>query len=871
MRTLWAKLKALFKRPPFDDLSREIEAHLALEIEDRIAAGLSPDAARHAAQVHFGNRTLVAEKARDAWTFPRLESFLQDSRYALRALRRAPAFSATVILTLALGIGPTTAIFSVVDTVLLRPLPYPNGERLVRLQESTAKVSGFSVAWLNYNHWRDENHSLEGLAAYQFAHHTLTGRGEPLLTRAAVVTANLFPLTGGRPLLGRLFTANDDRAGAPPVAVVSYNFWINRLGADPQALSTTLNLDGSSYQIVGVLQPKPSYFETTVDLYLPLAPTQAAVSKRSQHGSIQVLGLLKPGLSLAAARTDIDHLMQQLALSDPGPESEHRVAASFLSDNRGGQIRPALFPLLAAVFLVLLIASANVASLLLARGATRARELALRAAIGAGGSRILRQLFTEQLILSGIGGFLGLLLAHWSLLPLTALGPRVLPRLAEVRLDARVLAFSSLLTLLTALFVTLASALSTRRLDLTVALKDDSRALTGSRSSHTLRGALVVGEIALTLVLCIASGLLLRSLAAAQNTYPGFAADHLSALELVLPASTYPTPASTQTFYTNLIRDLAAVPSVTDVGAVLCPPGFGDCGDWFYSIPSKPQPAQGDVPIALTNLAGPGYFHTMRMQLIAGRAFRDSDRAGAPPVAIVNEQLARSSPVGQHIKLGGPYMPGPLLEVVGVVRNVSQMGLDTDPLPEIYTPFAQSPSRAMVLMIRSKVDPAALAPAIRARVYQADRNLAIQRLRPLEQVLAATLDRRRFSTFLLSTFAALAILLAAIGIYGLLNYWVRVRESDIAIRMALGARPAAIVRWVAVQALRLTATGIVLGLAGAWAASRTIESMVYGIEARNALTWLAAALTIVVIALAACLVPAWRAARVDPIEKLHHS
>jgi putative ABC transport system permease protein len=877
MWTGLAKLRAVLARSPdlAEELREEMEAHIDLAVEENIADGMSPDAARLRARRHFGNPTLTAERARQAWSFAAVENTLHDLRFAWRGLFRSPGFSLVVLLTLALGIGANTAVFSVVDAVLLKPLPYPSGERLVRLAESSQKLEGFSVSWLNYQNWRRDNHSFDEMAAYELRHATLTGRGEPSLLRAGVVTSQFFPLLGMRPVLGRLFVQADDQSGAAPNTVVlTTRFWTDKLGHDPNVLNATLTLDGTPYQIIGVASSTlDEFFGKPLDFYFPLAPFHNAELKRSEHGSIRVLGRLKPGVSLAAAKADLDAIMQRLALADPGPENEHRTEVAFLIELRTRSIRATLFILMGAVSLVLAIACANVASLVLARSSARTREFAVRAAIGAGRSRLVRQLLAESILLSVLGGLAGLLLLRWCLRLLIAIGPQDIPRLSETAINSRVLLFAGLIALVTGLLVGLAPVFSTRKLDLVTALNESSHGTTQARSGQSFRSALLVGEIAVTMMLVFASGLLIRSLMVAENSSPNFAPEHLLALELILPSSSYHSGGAIQRFYDGLSQDLRTVPRVDSVGMATCPPSSGGCGDWFYSVSGHPVPAQGDVPVAFVTRAAPGYFKTMKIPLKEGRDFTDADRATSPPVAIVNEVLAREwwpkqSAVGQRIKYGGPYLEGPTLEIIGVAGDVSQIGLDVPAGPEMYLPFAQQPSSAMVVMIRASGDPERLDAMVRRRVAQADRNLPIQSLEAFEKTIAGTLERRRFSTLLLTLFAALAAVLAVVGVYGLLGYWVSVRERDIAIRLALGARPSTILRWLGAQALQLTATGIACGTLAAWAAARWMETLVFGISPRNIATFLIAAAGLASLTIVAAALPIWRAMRVDPVRNL---
>jgi predicted permease len=879
MREWWSKVRQTLtgRQAIAEDLTEEIESNLALETEDNIAKGMRPDEARTAARRRFGNATLTKERAQDAWTFASLETLLQDLRYGLRGICKSPTYSLVVILTLALGIGANTAIFSVVNSVLLKPLPYPDAERLVWLGESHAKAEGISVTWGNFRAWQKYNRSFEDMAAYEAQQFTLTGRGEPLSTMGGLVTNRFFGLVGSKPLLGRVFTEQEDLFGATRTVVLAHNFWLTKLGGDVNVLGTTLALNGQPVQIVGVLTPEPSYiFSRPIDYFLPLGAFRRDSAPRAQHGSIRAIARLKPGVTLAAVRNDLDGIMQRLAKEDPGTENDHRAAALFLADTKTAGIRPTLWLLMGAVGLILLIACSNVANLVLARSATRSREIAIRTAIGAGRKRLIRQVLTENLLIAGIGGALGLAIAYWSLRALLFLAPRGIPRLQEIGLDVRVLLFTAGLTIVTGLLVAFAPILTAGKIDLTSALNSGGRSGTDTRRERSFRNALVVAEIAITLVLAFSSGLLLRSLIAAQNTNPGFVSERLLALELVLPSSSYKNQQAVQNFYDRLLQDLAKLPGAKAVGAVNCPPAAGDCGDWWYSVLDGPVPAQADVPLTLLNLAEPQYFRTMGITLREGRGFTTSDRKGAPLVAVVNEALARrwwpkQSAVGHSIKLGGPYMPGPIYEIVGVVANVAQEGLDMETMAEIYRPFAQNPSEGMAVMIRTSNDPKLLTSAVRHVVASLDGNLPIQRLRSFENVLGATLDRRRFSTLLLSIFAGLALILSAVGVYGLLNYWVTAREEEIAIRMALGARRSTILSWAGMQASKLIVLGIAFGVVAGYSVSHWLKSVVFGISVTDPLMMFAASLSVISIAAITAAIPLSRATRVDAARKLQRA
>jgi predicted permease len=880
MREWWSKISRVLRlRSGLEnDLSDEMQAHLDLMTTENLERGMTQDEARAAARRHFGNLTRTQEKAREAWQFLRLETALQDIRYGLRGIRKSPGFSLVVILTLALGIGANTAIFSVVYSVLLRPLPYPHGERLVRLGESTAQASGIAVTWINFQHWRAESTAFEEMAAVTGADFTLTGRGDAVLTHARLVTSDFFGLTGMTPALGRLFTDADDKPGAAPSVVVTADFWQTRLGGDSSVVGESLELDGASYQIVGVLSPRRAYLFRSAEVYLPLGRTESPSAKRSDHRSIGGLGLLRLGTTATEARANLDAIMQRLALSDPGPEDDHRSYVAYLADEMtGGDLRATLLVLMSAVGLVLIIVCANVASLLLVRSTARAREIAIRVAIGAGRARLVRQLLTENIVIAAIGGAWGLLLAGWCLRTLILIGPRDIPRLTEATLDIPVLLFAVVISVAVGLLAGLAPVLNAGKVDLTTALKEGSPTAGTGRRGQTFRSTLVIAEIAITLMLAFASGLLVRSLIAAQHSDTGFDPQNLLMIELQLPESRYRSNDSVREYYAQLLQKLRAEPGIQDVGLVNCPPGRGDCGDYWYSMLEKPTPTRDHVPLSLFDVADASYFRTARIRLIAGRSFNESDRAGGSQVTVINERLARqewSDPrlaLGQHLKVGGPYMEGPTLEIIGVVSNVSQEGLDAERSPTFYYAFSQKPNSAMVVTLRTNGDPAQWMNAARRQVSALDRNVPIQSLRSAEDWLGATLQRRRFATLLLGLFGGLAMLLAAVGIYGVLNYWVTARQREIAIRLAVGAQRSTILRWAGLHAARLAGIGIVLGAIGAWSAARWLESLVFGVRAHSPLMMLAAGAAVIAIAALAASLPLWRATHTDAVRNLHEA
>jgi putative ABC transport system permease protein len=865
----------LTRRPVASDLQDELEAHLQLAADDYVESGLAPDDARHAARRLIGNERRALERGREAWRFVPWDDFVQDLRIAVRGLRRAPGFALLATLTLGLGIGAATAIFSVLYAVVLRPLPYPHGERLVWLGESSAQARGISVTWGNLQRWRERSRAFDGMAGFERGEAIWTGRGDAQLVRTLRVSNGFFDVLGARALMGRLLDAGDDRAGAAPVVVVSHDLWATRLGADPRAVGTTLVLDGQPHRVVGVLPPGWRFTEPRTDGYVPLGPRQSATPRRDAHGSIRAVGRLASGVSVEAARDDLDGVMKGLAAEDPGPEADHHSEVRALAGLDARASRPMLLTLMAAVGAILLIACVNVANLILARNVTRGRELAIRASIGAGPFRLGRQLLTEQLVILSLGGAVALLVAAVARALVVQAGPPGIPRLDEAGLDVHVLAFGAGLMVATGLLVGVASFRPVRGRDLLPALGDGGRRTGASPRTRALAGILVVAEVAMTLVLAFACALLVRSLVAAHARDPGFAADRLLRLQIRLPRGRYDEARTAQAYYERLAADLRALPGAAGVGLVSCPPPGGGCKDWFYSVLDRPAPARDDVPVSLLNTVDPAYFAAMRIPIREGRGFSPHDDRGTARVAVVNEAFARrwwpaGSAVGQRFQLGGPYIGGPTYEIVGVAGDVSQAGLDSGVEPEVYLAFAQDAGNAMSLVVRTAAEPELLIPAVKTAVARLDPDVPVLHVQPLARALAATLARRTFTTGLLVSFAAIALVLAFVGIYGLLRGWVAAREPDIAIRMALGARRTTIFGWAGRQALRLCGAGILLGGVLGWAFARSLDAVLFAVEARSPAALALATGAVGAVAMAAAAGPLWRATRVDALRVLSH-
>ncbi|HYM02216.1 MAG TPA: ABC transporter permease, partial [Stellaceae bacterium] len=742
-------------------------------------------------------------------------SLLQDVKYAVRLLIKTPAYTIVAILMLALGIGANTAIFSVVHAVLLKSLPYPDPDRLIILNETSLNEGDLSVSWVDYLDWRQQNRSFSDMAAYNTTDFNFTGWGEPQVVHARRVNSQFFALTGATMILGRPFTAAEDAPGAPRTAVLSYPFWRARFGGDPQILGKSLTLDGEPYTVVGVLRPGAEFFWAQMDLVVPTslwAVKGDGWLERGNHPGLHVMARLRPGISLAAARADMDTIMARLNKQYPETNGGLRATLDPLYEARFGGVRPALLMLFAGALCVLLIACANVANLSLARAAARQKEFAVRAAIGAGRRRLLRQLLTESVLLSLLGGILGLLLGAWSIDPLLRLAPANIPRLADTHLDLTVFFFSFGVALVTGILFGIAPALQTSRVDVTSALKESGRGATGGVRRQRLRSVLLVAETAVAVVLVICSALLTRSLLNAVAVDPGFRVDHLLALDVNEPSFKYKTGAQMNAFLDQILDRTRQLPGVTSAGAVLCPPLVGTCWGSVFTIQDRPVPPTSELPFSQFNIADPAYFQTMRVPLLAGRWFNAQDREKSSAVLVINETAAHKwwpgqNPVGKIIKRGFPQDTEPPREIIGVVGDMKQDGLDQPQLPEMWYPMTQNPTLSSTLVVRTAGDPMSLSSAVEGVIHSLDADQPIYHVKPMEQYLSDSLSSREFATLLLGLFGALALLLAAVGIYGVISYTVAQRTHEFGIRLALGAQTRDVLGIVLTQGARFATLG----------------------------------------------------------------
>ena len=806
-----------------------------------------------------------------------ITDFFQDLRYAGRMQLKNPGFTLVAVIALALGIGANTAIFSVVNSVLLRPLPYKDPERLVMVWEDASKV-GYprdTPAAANFVDWRNQNTVFEGMAAIADESFNLTGTGDPERLEGRLVSANLFPLLGVDPQIGRTFTSAEDQPGSNRVVVLSYALWQRRFGGDDSIVGKPLNLNGETYTIVGVM-PARFQFPTSDDaLWAPIAFTAEDAANRDRH-YLQVLARMKPGTSLEQAQAEMHTIATRLAQQYPDSNTDLGAAVTSLHEHLVGDIRPALLILLGAVGLVLLIACANVANLLLARAAVRQKEIAVRVALGARRWRLIRQFLTESILLSTIGGVVGLAIAYGGLLLLRAFIPENISQAREISIDLKVLGFTLLVSTITGLIFGLAPALQAARFNQTETLKEGGRDSATGSGGKRIRGLLVMSEVAVSLVLLIGAGLLVNSFLRLRNVDPGFRADNLLTMKFVLPQPKYEEFERRNAFYTDLIRRVESLPGVKSAAVTTNLPLYRQGNSIGISIEGQPPPAPGKENIVVTRIISPKYFDTMSIPLLSGRAFTDQDMATTPRVVVISETMARrywpgEDPIGKRIGAGRIQRPEDLTQVVGVVKDVRQFELTADAKPQMYLPYRQRgffPSEDLV--VKTDVDPASMASTVRNAVWEIDKDQPVSNIRTMEEILLKSIARQRFSMLLLAIFAAVALILAAVGIYGVMSYSVAQRTHEIGIRMALGAQTGAVLKLAVSYGLKLVVAGIVIGLIAAFALTRVMSTLLFGVTATDPTTFALISLLLIGVAAIASYIPARRATKVDPIIALRY-
>ncbi|MGE5277064.1 MAG: ADOP family duplicated permease [Acidobacteriota bacterium] len=884
------------------DLEEEIQAHLALETELRIEDGQTPEDAERSARRDFGNVALVKEVTRGTWGYGWLDALAQDLKYACRRMRQAPGFTTVALLTLALGIGANTAVFSVVDAALLRPLPFPESDRLVRLfsTRNGARLDGISR--LDARDLAAASRSFEGIVVYDRWRKNVSGIGDsrdPEETVVGLAPGTFFELLRIRPVLGRLFTPEENVYGKHFVAAIGASLWRTRFAADPQVLGKTLRINGESYTIVAVLPDAipPWMLQTNapISIWTPfVSPDMWTESDRSAR-DIDCLGRLKPDVPYDQARAELAALGDRLARAHP-VDRGIGVAIESLSDTRAGPVRPLLRTLFGAVAMVLLIACANLAGLLLARNSARFRELAVRAALGAARRRLLRQLLLESLVLSLAGGVAGLglaLAASQALarvesaqsLPYTA-ASNALPQFWSAGLDLRVLAFALGVSVVTAILFGLAPAFTGTRASLVDALKEGGRSGGAGAGRQRFRRLLVIAEVGLSLVLLFAAALLVQTVARLERQDPGFRADHLLLAHVFIPPARYPDPDAISRFCEAFGERVRSIPGVRDASVTTSyPPSL----PWrqMFTVPGAPISRAGDVPVTRFGAVDSRYLRTLGLKLSSGRDFAESDTAASAPVAVVNEEFARryfpsQDPIGREIRPGPPegVPPVPLedfgssrraITIVGVVRNFMNDGMAQPPAPQLFMLFRQLPGLNFGfkdIVVRTATIPESIAPAVARELKSLDADIPLGEIRSMERHMRSQTADKRFTTVLLGLFAALGIVLAAIGGYGVVSYLVSQRTQELGVRLALGARSADVLWLVLRYGLSIGLAGVALGFAGAVAARQSMAGLLYGVAATDPLTLAGAAGLLLLVVAAASAVPAARAIRINPVEAL---
>jgi putative ABC transport system permease protein len=886
LKILKTALKALLRKSEMDrELDEELRYHIEQQTEQNIRLGMNLEEARYAARKSFGGVEQAKERSRDTRGLRWLEEFWQDLRYGARILWTNPGFTLTAMLTLALGIGANTVIFSIINAVWLRPLPYPDPDRLIVVRETKLPETDDSqVSPAAFLAWQKQNTVFSPLEAITVRYFNLTDEINPERVRGMPSTYGFLPMFGLRLTIGRYFLPEEDRPGHNRVVIIGYNLWQRRFGGDLNILGRTITLDDQLYTVIGVTAPTTGLRMEDTDVWTPLAIT-AEQAQQYDSRYLFPCGRLKQGATLEEARMEMSLIASNLAKQYPDSNTGWNVRLLSLLDYAADHTKAQLALLVAAVAFVLLIACANVANLLMARAAARQKEMAIRAALGAGRWRIVRQLGAESLLLSLAGGIVGAALANWGvrILMATSLMGDYQLRVIDLSLDGRMLAFNLAVVLLTGCIVGIVPALQASRPNMNEMLKDAGRGSTSGRRQQFMRNALVVIEVAMSVILLIGAGLMIRSFNHLQQVDPGFNPNNVRTIEFSLPKEKYRGKDQQAAFYTQLIERVAALPGVHVAGAACAVP-FSD-GQWVdfeegfkllnqgFRIEGRAPYEPGQEPHASYSSVSPDYFKAIGIPLLRGRHFTARDTKGAPRVAIINNKMAKQffpdeDPIGKRILLtNGDEV---YREIVGVAGDVKSQYLNTETPAQIYEPYLQQPFPFMTLVLRANGDPAGLNEAIRAEILKLDREQPVVSIEMLDQSVWRSTRWLRSPSLLLGIFAAIAVGLAAVGLYGVMSYVVMRRTQEIGIRMALGAQPSDALMLILRHGAGLTLCGAAVGLLGAWAMMRLLANELYGVNATDPLTFIGAPLLLISVALLACLIPAKRATKVDPLYLLRH-
>jgi putative ABC transport system permease protein len=865
-----------FRRTKWDEeRALELRSHMEIEADENVSRGMLPDEARFAANRKLGNATQIREEIYHMNSMAILETIWQDLRFAMRMLRKKPSFTIAAVLTLALGIGATTAIFSVVNSVLLRKFPYSDSSRVVVMHETNPKVGNVAVSYPNFLDWRDQSQTMTQMAIEQTMSFTLSGVNQPERIKGYGVSPNFLSLLGVQPLIGRDFLPNEEKKGTAPVLLLSYKLWQSHMGGDPNVVGRTLNLDGRSFSIVGVLPPT-FYFLDKSEVLTPIGIwIDADFMRRASRGDTEVVARLAPGVTIAQARAEMNGITARLAEKYPLENSDGGMAMAAIRDEFVGDTRPAILVLFGAVMFVLLIACANVANLYLVRSAERSKEIAVRLAFGARRGRIIRQMLTESLVLAAIGGGLGILLGMWSLSGLSRLIPPDTLMGMDIRMDGGVFLFAGLLMVFVAIAFGLVPALHSTRPDVQEALKDGGRSSTASVKQHRVRGALAIAETALALVLLIGAGLMVKSLYRLFQVSPGIQPDRVLTMGISLGSSQYEKEAAQLLFWQRLLDRVHAIPGVESAAVGTVVPFTGSHNRADITFADLPVPEVGQYPHPDYHLVSADYLKTLGQPLLRGRDFTESDNESAPAVGLINSRLAEryfpnGDAIGQRFAFGHGDPKSKWFTIVGIVADTKLYGLENPSRFEIYVPYRQDPDDSMTLAVRSASDPAGIASEIRLALREIDKDQPVFQVETMKELVNQSVSTRHATLVLLEMFGALALVLAGIGIYGVMAYTVALRTHEIGIRMALGAQKRDVLRMVMGQGVRLAITGVVIGVAAALALTRLLSSLLYSVSANDPLVFICVPVLLVLVTMVACYIPAMRAMKVDPMVALRY-
>lgn len=862
---IWRRLLFLFSRSRFNrEMEEELRFHLESRAEQNRESGMDAGEAGYAARRQFGNAPLLEEKSREAWGWSALDHLAQDVKFALRSLRRNPFFAVVVVLTLAFGIGVNTAIFSAVNALLLNPYPFPQPDRILSVDARHISGKNSGTGYREFLDWRRQNTVFDAMAITPWTGgYTLTGQGEPERMTGGATTADFLRVLGVNPVRGRFFTAEEDSYGAAPVVVLTYATWQQRFGADPQIVGRTMSLDGQAYTVVGVL-PRGFAFPGIETCAFLTALRNGISENRTQH-QYGVVARLKPGVTVEQAQNEMSTIARRLEQQYPATNTGWGILVQPIGAALAADAGKPVLVLFGAVGFVLLLACVNVSGLLLARASGRTKEIAIRSSLGAGRGRMVRQMLTETVLLSLIGGAVGILLAVWLIKVLRAAAPAEFGLDATLRLNPTVLGFTVLVSVLTGILAGLAPAWSVSGADPNSILKEDGNAWSRARSRNRLMSWLVAGEVALSVILMAGAGLLVKSFALAAHVDTGLSVEHVLTFGLDLPYTRYSSGVAVNAFYRDLLERLKNTPGVETAAGVDTLPMTGNMMGGAFQVAGQPKAPDWVDTLVQYSKSTPGYFHAMGIPILRGRDFDERDTMASLPVGVVNETLARQyfpsqDPIGQRYR---DDYDGKWRTIVGVVASVKNQQPMKPPLPGVFCPHAQSSSRGMNLTVRTRGDAGELANAARAAVHSLDRNLPLLKIRTMSEVVSDSLSESRLMTSFLAGFAVFALLLATIGIYGIVDYSVRQRRHEMGIRVALGARYGDVVRLVVRKGVLPAAAGVAVGVPAALALSGAIRAMLYNTSPRDLTVFAGVPALLLLVALGASYLPARRAARVD--------